>query len=111
VIITKGTQKENGPFPGDDVLYSRKLYANAKHDKQVGSAVFTCFYLFEKRAVCHAYFDLKGGMVLASGRVPYNSSRYTLSVTGGTGDYLGVRGTVRAAPARNAQLLELRLSV
>jgi hypothetical protein len=109
VIVTKGTEKEDGPFPGDDVLYTRKLFATAAHDKSAGSAVYTCYYTFQKRAVCHAYFALDGGLVLASGSVPYNSSRYTLSVTGGTGAYLGVHGSVRATPGKNSHLLSMRL--
>jgi hypothetical protein len=110
VIITKGKEKKYGPFPGDDVLYSFKLYTGVNRKKAAGSAMFTCYYNFIRRATCHSYFELNGGIVLASGSVPFNSTRFTLSITGGTKDYVGARGEVAAAPAaNNAQRLDLRL--
>ena len=58
VIVTKGAEKGNGPFPGDDILYTFKLYGDSKLSKQIGSAIFTCYYNFVKRATCDSYFDL-----------------------------------------------------
>jgi hypothetical protein len=110
VIVTKGKEKGNGPFPGDDILYSFKLYSGPKLDRRAGSAIFTCYYTFVKRATCDSYFELNGGLVLASGQIVFNGTRFTLSVSGGTSRYLGALGEVRAAPAgRNAERLELRL--
>lgn len=110
VIITKGNEKENGPFPGDDILYTFKLYGSPKLAKQIGSAMFTCYYHFAKRATCESYFELGGGVVLAAGPVAFNSKRFRLSVTGGTSDYLGVLGQVIATPAAgNSERLDLRL--
>jgi hypothetical protein len=110
VIVTKGQEKGNGPFPGDDILYSFKLYSGRKLDKRAGFAMFTCYYHFKKRATCHSYFQLDGGLVLASGQIVFNGKRFTLSITGGTGKYFGALGEVRAAPvAKNAERLELRL--
>jgi len=110
VITAKGQEKGNGPFPGDDILYSFKLYSDPKLEKRTGSAMFTCYYTFVKRATCDSYFELDGGLVLASGRVVFNGTRFTLGVSGGTGKYLGTLGEVRASPAaRNAERLELRL--
>ncbi len=88
VILANGTEKKNGPFPGDDVLYSFALYPNSKLSKSNGSALFTCYFTFIKRATCEAYFQLKTGLVLASGQVRFNSTRFTLSVVGGTNAYL-----------------------
>ena len=68
VIITKGQEKGNGPFPGDDILYSFKLYSDPKLPNANGSAMFTCYYNFVKRATCDSYFELDGGLVLASGQ-------------------------------------------
>jgi hypothetical protein len=110
VITAQGKEKGNGPFPGDDILYSFKLYAGPKLDKRAGSAMFTCYYNFVKRATCDSYFELDGGLLLASGQVVFNGKRFTLSITGGTGRYIGALGELRAAPAaRNAERLELRL--
>jgi hypothetical protein len=110
VITTKGKEKGNGPFPGDDILYSFRLYAGPKLGKLLGSAMFTCYYNFVKRATCDSYFDLEGGLLLASGQVVFNGNRFTLSVTGGTDNYLGALGEVSATPAaKNAERLELRL--
>ena len=106
VIVAKGQEKGNGPFPGDDVLYSFKLHSSADGKTNAGSAIFTCYYDFFKRATCDAYFELKGGVMLASGLVVFSSTRFTLAVTGGTGKYLGVNGEVLATPAaHNAQRL------
>jgi hypothetical protein len=110
VITTKGRERGNGPFPGDDVLYSFKLFGDEKLAKRIGSAMFTCYYNFVKRATCDSYFELHGGILLASGQVVFNGTRFTLSVTGGTGGYLGALGEVRASPAPgNAERLDVRL--
>ena len=76
VIVTKGKEKANGPFPGDDVLYTFDL-KDAVGGGRVGSAIFTCYYLFLKRATCDAYLDLPGGTLLASGTVAFDASRFT----------------------------------
>jgi hypothetical protein len=110
VIVDKGTEKGNGPFPGDDVLYRFKLYTSPSFGKSTTSALFTCYYDFFKRATCDAYFELGGGIVVASGQVAFGSSRFTLSVSGGTSRYLGARGEVVAAPAaKDAQRLDFAL--
>jgi hypothetical protein len=49
--------------------------------------------------------------VLASGSVPFDSKRFTLSVTGGTGKYRGARGELKAVPAASGDRLDFRLSV
>jgi hypothetical protein len=110
VILTKGKEKRNGPFPGDDILYSFKLYGDPKLVTRAGSAMFTCYYTFVKRAVCDSYLELPDGVVLASGRVVFNATRFALSVTGGTGKYLGTLGEVIATPAKEqAERLDLQL--
>ena len=109
VIVAHGSEKNNGPFPGDDVLYTFKLYPSAKPTGSTGSALFTCYYTFIKRATCEAYFQLKTGLLLASGQVAFNSSRFTLAVTGGTDAYLGARGQVTVTPATGSQRLDFLL--
>jgi hypothetical protein len=110
VITTQGKEKGNGPFPGDDILYSFKLYGGPRLDKRVGFAMFTCYFTFVKKATCDSYFELKGGVLLSSGLVVFNGTRFMLSVSGGTGSYLGATGEVKASPAaKNAERLDVRL--
>ena len=110
VIFTKGVEKGNGPFPGDDVLYTFKLYSDASLTRSAGSAIFTCYYNFVKHAICDSYFALDRGLVLAAGPIAFNSTKFSLSVTGGTSTYAGALGEVDATPAAgNAQRMHLRL--
>jgi hypothetical protein len=110
IVNANGKEKGNGPFPGDDILYSFKLYKSAKLDKPAGSAMFTCYYTFAKKATCDSYFELTGGVVLASGQVVFDGTRFILSVTGGTDKYIGALGEVKATPAaKNAERLQLQL--
>jgi hypothetical protein len=111
IVITAGSnEKADGPFPGDDILYSFRLYTSPAQKQQVGAAVFTCYDDFLKHAICNAYFDLDAGVVLASGSVAFNNPHFTLGVTGGTRTYLGALGQVNSVPARkNAQRFDLAL--
>ena len=89
VILGKGgKEKGNGPFPGDDILYGFKLFADSKRTKPIGSALFTCYYEFVKRATCDSYFDLARGLLLASGQVPFGGTHFSLGITGGTRNVL-----------------------
>ena len=106
-----GKEKGNGPFPGDDVLYGFKLFSDAQHSKPSGTALFTCYYEFVKRATCDAYFDLAKGLLLASGQVRFGGTRFTLGVTGGTRAYFGALGQVASVPAaRNSQRFDLHVT-
>lgn len=105
-----GKEKGHGPFPGDNILYGFKLFADAKRTKPSGSAMFTCYYGFGKIATCESYFELKQGLVLGSGQVPFGVPRFTLGVSGGTDRYFGALGQVKATPAaRNAERFVLQL--
>jgi hypothetical protein len=109
-VILKGTEKNDGPFPGDDVLYSFRLFENSRLTKRAGSAIFTCYYDVAKHATCDAYFDLADGSVLATGSVVFNAPRFRLSVGGGTSAYFAANGQVVAKPAaRKAQRFDFQL--
>ena len=111
ILGAGGKEKGNGPFPGDDILYGFKLFSDANRSKPAGSAMFTCYYEFVKRATCDAYFDLSRGLVLASGQVRFGGTHFTLGVTGGTKAYFGALGQVSSAPAaRNAQRFDLHVT-
>ena len=109
ILDANGKEKGNGPFPGDDILYGFKLFTNPKRTTSVGTALFTCYYQYAKRATCDSYFDLTSGLLLASGQVPFGASRFTLGVTGGTRAYFGALGQVTSRPASgNALRFDLR---
>ena len=90
-------EKGKGPFPGDDALFTFKLYSDAQHRNSAGTAVYECVYNFHKHAMCKAVFDLKAGSLFASGPVDFNSAHFAMAVTGGTGKYLGAHGQVADA--------------
>ena len=111
IIDAKGKEKGNGPFPGDDILYAFKLFADAKRTKPIGTAMFTCYYGFGKRATCESYFDLARGLLLASGQVPFGARHFTLGVTGGTRAYFGALGQLDSVPAAgNAQRYDFKVT-
>jgi hypothetical protein len=111
ILGAKGKEKGNGPFPGDDILYAFKLYGDVKRTKPMGTAMFTCYYEFVKRATCDSYFDLAKGLVLASGQVQFGAKAFTMGVTGGTNSYLGALGQIDSSTAAaNAQRFDLHLT-
>ena len=110
VILTNGKEKVKGPFPGDDILYTFKLFSDRALSRPAGSAIYTCYYDFAKRATCDSYFELSKGTFLATGPVVFESTHFTLSVSGGTRSYLGVGGQVTATPAaKGAEHLAVKL--
>jgi hypothetical protein len=111
IFNDNGKEKGNGPFPGDDILYAFKLFADAKRTQPSGTAIFTCYYAFGKRATCDSYFDLTKGLLLASGQVAFGETHFTLGVTGGTHSYLGALGQLSSVPAaKNAQRFDLQVT-
>jgi hypothetical protein len=100
-----------GPFAGDVALYALKLYSNPTLKQPAGSAVYTCYFNYDRHALCQAYYKLAAGSTLvASGPINFNSSKFTIVVTGGTKKYLGVRGEAKVVPApRSAQRIDFEL--
>ena len=62
ILNENGKEKGNGPFPGDDILYSFKLYAEPEATTAAGHGHL---HLLLRRsassATCDSYFDLAGG--------------------------------------------------
>ena len=111
IFNANGKEKGNGPFPGDDILYAFKLFADAKRTQPTGTAMFTCYYGYKKTATCDSYFDLTQGLLLASGQVRFGQTHFALGVTGGTHAYLGALGELTAQPAaRQAQRFDLQVT-
>jgi hypothetical protein len=97
--LTKQMEKGKGPYPGDNALYSFKLYRDARLTRQIGTAVYTCTFNFQHHALCEASFELNGGNMYASGPADFDDADFTLAVLSGTAKYLGARGQVTSAPA------------
>jgi hypothetical protein len=106
----KATGTGNGPFAGDIAVYSFDLYASRALKKSTGSASYTCYFNYAKRALCQAYYELSGGTLTAAGPVDFNKTGFRLVVTGGTRKYLAERGQVTSAQAaKNAQRVYFQL--
>lgn len=107
------TTKElnNGPFPGDQILYQFNLYSGADLKKLAGSADFTCNYSFKRIGFCNAVYQLSGGMLLATGTIDFRATTYSLVISGGTGKYRAHTGQLVSTPAaRLSQRLAIALS-
>jgi hypothetical protein len=109
---TPTTKERNaGPFPGDQALFTFKLYSAANRKKPVGLALFSCTYSFNQQGFCDAAWQLKDGTVIGSGPVDFNAKNFSLVITGGTSKYRGVTGNVvsKASPKVGAVNLAFTL--
>ena len=98
--VTPTSKNAVGPFPGDEALFSFNLYATTALRPRVGSAVFTCQYNFDKNAFCDASFRLNNGSTLiAEGAFNFNTSKFTLAVTGGYGAFANRMGVLEETPS------------
>jgi len=109
-LAPKNTDRGKGPFAGDVAIYALNLYSTVGLKKRTGSAVYTCYFNYDQHALCKAYFKLGGGNTLvASGPVDFKNSTFTIVVTGGTNDYLGVRGELKAVAGQKSSKVGFRL--
>lgn len=92
-------EQNNGPFPGDNAVFTFNLYTSQNRKHLVGTATFTCTYNFNKKGFCDATYELSGGMLVGAGSIDFNAKNYTLIITGGTGKYRAVTGTVESVQA------------
>jgi hypothetical protein len=101
----------SGPFAGDVAVYALKLYSNSALTRPAGTAVYTCYFNYDRHALCQNYYKLKGGGTLvASGPIDFNKTKFTIVVSGGTSRYLGARGEAKAVAAPgSAQKLDFEL--
>jgi hypothetical protein len=73
-----------GPLPGDQALYSFRLFTTAGLGTAAGSAVLTCRYGLDRSAYCDGVVDLDDGMRLTtSGTLNPAAGRVALVVSGG----------------------------
>jgi len=95
-----------GPQAGDEARFAFKLYSDPGFKHRIGSASYSCTFNFGNKALCKADFELSSGALIASGPANFDSTALTMAVSGGTGEYLGLRGQVSSAPAgKNAHRL------
>ena len=93
------TEKEHvGPLPGDEGLYSYGLYSTTALKKRLGSAIFVCNYNFAKNGFCDVSYQLIWSVIgVGQFSSMVETKEFTLVITGGTGIYRGVKGTIEAS--------------
>jgi hypothetical protein len=100
----------NGPFAGDVAVFNFDLYASRALRKRIGSASYTCYFNYERHALCRAYYELRSGTLTAAGPVDFNKTGFRMVVTGGTRRYLAARGQLSSVQANaNAQRVYFEL--
>jgi hypothetical protein len=93
----------DGPVAGDIAVYSLNLFSDSKLKQHAGSGVYTCYFNYNQRALCQAYYKTSTGSTLvASGPVDFNKSGFTIVITGGTNKYLGAQGEVNVGGSTKA---------
>jgi hypothetical protein len=103
-------EHSNGPFPGDQLVFSLNLYTNIGVTAKTGVSVYTCNYYFGKSAFCDASFQLSGGTVIAAGTFGVNAKTFALAITGGYGKYSDAKGEIAVAPSgKSSERLVLEL--
>jgi hypothetical protein len=101
-LAPKSSGGGDGPFAGDIAVYSVDLYSDPTLKRHAGSGVYTCYFNYDQHALCQAYYKPSaGGTLVASGPVDFNTSGFTIVITGGTNTYLGARGEVNVGVAKN----------
>lgn len=100
-----------GPFPGDETVFTFRVYRDIDLRARAGSATFTCLYYFNKNALCHATLNLKNnGTLIMAGTIDFKSPKFALAVTGGYGEYDNATGDARSTPsAKRGQRLTFLL--
>jgi hypothetical protein len=102
-LAPQGSAAGDGPVAGDIAVYSVSLYSDSTLKRRAGSGVYTCYFNYHQHALCQAYYKpSSGGTLVASGPVDFNRSGFTIVITGGTNTFLGVRGQVVVASAKDA---------
>jgi hypothetical protein len=100
----------DGPFAGDVAVFNFDLFTSQALKKSVGTASYTCFFNYVRRALCQAYYKLRTGTLTAAGPVDFNKTGFRLVITGGTDKYLAARGQVTSVQAKsNAQRVDFQL--
>ena len=94
-------EHNNGPFPGDQSVFSFKTYATAKRTHQTGTAVLICQYDFDRIGYCDVAYKLKGGTLFGAGALNFDGKQFTFAISEGSGEYQGMSGDVEGTQASN----------
>ena len=90
---------KNGPLPGDIDDFQFSVYKAANLKQRIGTARITCQYNFNLHAFCDATYLLTDGTLAGAGSIDFKAASFTISITGGSGKYVGRRGELRSTPA------------
>lgn len=97
-FVPQPTQEsESGPFAGDEALVTYTLYADAGLHARAGTGTLACHYSASRDSLCDAAYQLRDGTLLGVGEFSFDASGFTFAITGGTGNYRGVSGTLAVA--------------
>jgi hypothetical protein len=99
--------KTNRPYPGDYTLLRFGLFASQSLKKSIGTALFTCQFAFQQRAICKATYQLGEGTILGVGIVDFTKPKFALIVTGGTGKYFARKGDMSSTPVVGSKAQQL----
>jgi hypothetical protein len=87
-----------GPTPGDELVLRSGLFDEA--GAKLGTGYVNCRANFERFAMCSTAFFLSGrGEVVAGGAINFGDEPpqpFDVPVTGGTGEFENVRGSIHA---------------
>jgi hypothetical protein len=104
------TKQAKGPFPGDEAIFTFKVYSDANRRDAVGTATFTCQYNFNDNVFCDAVYRLPAGTLYGAGGFSFAAASFSLAITGGTSRYAGLAGSLVSSPApAHAQRLAFSL--
>jgi hypothetical protein len=102
-----------GSSPGDMEITRYKLYNKGVRERPIGRAQLVCVNIGQNFRQCSGTYLLPAGKLIVSGSLQYRGL-YDLAVTGGTGLYNNVRGTLtatRTSKSPPTELLVFRLNV
>ncbi len=98
----KTSEHNNGPFAGDTAIFKFNLYAGSNRKGKLGTAVLSCQYYFKHFAFCDAVYQLNGGTMIGEGTFNFDTTAFSLAITGGYGAYGNVlAGAVGISPGGN----------
>ena len=101
-VDPKQADETQPPSPGDELLISETI---TKDGHDFGNLYIECTFIVADVTQCAATFDLPNGQITAQGVIHQGSfdgqdvANFDQVVTGGTGAYAGVGGTVHVQDA------------
>jgi hypothetical protein len=104
----------SGRSPGDMEISRVQLFNTRIRQRPIGHGQLVCIYIGDNFRNCEGTFVLPAGKLVVSGGLVYRSL-YDLAVTGGTGLYSNVRGSlivtrIRQDPPRDVLIFRLVVS-